>query len=161
MTTTPNNTKGISVIEILVAIAVLLVAFVGILGLLSFSLQVSTLIKETTQANFLAQDTIEAVRNFRDGTVWEDTDGLGDLNVDTSYYPEKTSDTPPEWAMTQGEETINGFTRKIVFESVERDAISDDIVESGVYDPNTKKAVITIAWKNKKVEIVTYFTNWK
>jgi len=155
-----KNEKGVSIVEILVVIAVLLTAFVGILGLLSFSLQVSTLIKETTQANFLAQDAIEAIRNFRDGTTW-DTDGLGTLTIGTEYHPGKTADLPPKWTMAAGQETINGFSRKIVFERVQRN-VNDDIAESGgINDPDTRKTTITISWKDKEVEIITYFTNWR
>ncbi len=162
----PNGNKinkGVTVVELLVVVFVLLVAFVGILGVLTFSLQTSSLIKETTYANFLAQDTMEAVRNFRDGTDWEDINGLGTLPTgDTNpHHPEKTADNPPKWTLVAGEETINNFTRKIVFENVQRDG-NDNIVEvGGINDPDTKKIKVTVSWKNKTVEITTYFTNWQ
>ena len=152
--------KGVSVIEILVVIFVLAVAFVGILGLITFSLKVSTLIKETTQAVNIVQGTFEAVRNFRDGKDWS-VDGLGSLVMEVSYYPEKTTDTPSQWALIQGEEIIDGFSRQVIFEDVFRDG-NDDIVETGgVLDPDTKKAIVTVFWKDKEVEVATYFTNWE
>lgn len=157
-----TNKRGVSIVEVLVVVGILLVAFVGILGLLTFSLQVSNLIKETTQANFLAQDAIEAIRNFRDGTTW-DTDGLRILSAGTEYHPEKTGDVPSKWMMATGEETIDGFSRKIVFEQIKRDA-QDNIVENGGIndpDPDTRKATITVSWKDKEIEIITYFTNWR
>ena len=152
--------KGFTVIEIMVVVAILLSAFVGIFGLLVFSLQISILVRETNQANFLAQDTIEAVRNFRDGTVW-DINGLGTLIVDTVYYPEKTIDNPPAWTMIQGEETIDIFSRKVIFENVMRDANDNIVGSGGISDPDTKKVTATVSWKGKKVEIITYLTNWK
>lgn len=155
-----KNKKGVTVVELLVVVSILLVAFVGILGLLTFSLQTSNLIKETTYANFLAQEIIEAVRNFRDGTDWN-INGLGTLTTGVSYYPEKTSDTPPKWTLVAGEETINNFTRKIVFKNVQRDG-ADNIVEAGgIDDPKTRKITVTVSWKDKAVEIVTYLTNWQ
>lgn len=155
-----NAEKGVSVVEILVVIFILSVAFVSILGLLSFSLQVSSLTKAKIQAVNLAQDTVEAVRNFRDGTDWE-IDGLGFLNIDTIYHPEKTLDIPPKWTMVLGAETINGFSRYVIFENVNRDA-NDDIVEgSGTLDPKTRKATITVSWEDESLEIVTYFTDWQ
>lgn len=155
-----KNKKGISVIEILVVVVILLIGLIGVFNLLSFSLQISSLIKETTQANFMAQEMIEAIRNFRDGTTW-DSNGIGTLNIDTAYHLEKTSDIPPKWAMVSGEETINGFSRKAIFKNAGRD-INDNVVESGgTNDLETKKAIITISWKDKQVEIVTYFTNWR
>jgi len=157
----PKSTnKGISVIEILVVIAILLIAFVGILGLLTFSLQTLSLIKETTFANFLAQETIESVRNFRDGTDWA-TNGLGTLTVGVSYHPEKTADIPAKWILAEGEETIGNFTRKIILENVQRDGNDNIVEEGGTNDPDTNKIKITVSWKDKKVEIITYLTNWK
>ena len=152
--------RGVSVIEILIVIFVLAVAFVGILGLITFSLKVSNLTKETTQAVNIAQETFEAVRNFRDGKDWS-IDGLGSLVVEAPYHPEKTMDIPPQWVLIQGEEIIDGFSRKVVFEEVFRDG-NDDIVETGgVLDPDTKKATVTVSWKDKEVKVATYFTNWE
>ncbi|MBZ9578287.1 prepilin-type N-terminal cleavage/methylation domain-containing protein [Patescibacteria group bacterium] len=155
-----DNKKGISVIEILIVIAIIGIALTSLLGVAAFSLKVSVSIKETTQANALAQEIIEAVRNFRDGTTW-DSDGLGTLTTSLAYYPQKTADTPPKWTLIQGEETINGFTRKVIFADVMRDASDNIVGTGGINDPNTKKVTVTVSWKDKKVEIVTYFTNWK
>ena len=152
--------KGISVIEILVASAILSIALVGIMGLIAFSLQISTLVKETTQANFIAQETIEATRNFRDGTDWT-TNGIGILAMNAAYHLEKTADNPPKWTLVQDEESINGFSRKVIFQNVNRDANYNIVATGGTNDPDTKKATTTVSWKNKKVEIITYITNWR
>lgn len=161
--------KGISIIEILVVIAIIGTALVGILSLVVLSLKSSVLIKETTQANVLAQETIEAVRNFRDEIDWnnddvgDEYDGLGVVSTGVAHHPEKSTDIPPKWMLLEGEETIDGFTRKVVFENVSRDANDDiEMTHNPVNaDPDTKKAVFTVSWKGKKVEIVTFFTNWK
>lgn len=154
------STKGISIIEILIVIAVITIVLTSLLGVIAFSLKVSTSIKETTKANTLAQETIEAVRNFRDGTIW-DTDGLETLTTSVAYYPKKSDDIPPKWTLIQGTETINAFAREVVFKEVQRDD-NDNIVESGgTNDPDTRKATVTVSWKDKKIEIVTYFTDWK
>lgn len=155
-----KNKKGISIIEILIVIFIIVVALSSLLGVAAFSLRNSILMKETFLANNLAQETIEQVRNFRDGTIWN-TDGLGALTTDIAYHPEKSADIPPKWTLIQSEEEIDGFIRKIVFNNVTRDA-NDNIVESGgTNDPNTKKVTVAISWKDKKIEMITYFTNWK
>jgi type II secretory pathway pseudopilin PulG len=155
-----NNKKGISIVEILIVIALVVIALGGLLGLATFSLRVSNLVRETTQANSLAQETLEAVRNFRDGTDW-DTNGLGTSTVGVSYYLRKTADNPPKWELVLGEEVIDGFTRKVVFNEVYRD-INDDIVETGgTSDPKTRKVTATVSWKDEEVEIITYLTNWR
>ena len=155
-----GNEKGISIIELLTVIAIILVVLTSLLGVATFSLSHSILIKETTQANNLDQEAIEAVRNFRDGTTWG-ANGLGLLTLGVSYYVQKTADVPPIWQMILGEETIGNYKRKVVFSSVQRDT-NDNIVESGgTDDPDTKKVTATVSWKDKKVEIITYLTNWK
>ena len=157
-----GNKKGISIIEILVVIAIIITALSSLLGLASFSLGVSTLIKQTNQGNLLSQEVMEAVRNFRDGTFWN-IDGLGKLATSTDYYPQATS-SPSKWQLVQGTENIDGFTRKVVFEDVMRDS-NNNIVEAGTYDPNTKKVIVTVSWRERgrdhKLEIFTYLTNWK
>jgi type II secretory pathway pseudopilin PulG len=158
-----GNEKGFSLIDILVAIAIVSVALVSLLGLASFSLATSTLIRQANQANNIAQETIEIVRNFRDGTTW-DVDGLGKLATSTDYHPEKTG-SPPKWQLIQGEETIGIFKRKVVFKDVFRDSDSNIVESGGNFDPNTKKVIVDVSWQEKGrthlVEITTYLTNWK
>ncbi|MDP2864353.1 MAG: hypothetical protein Q8N73_01680 [bacterium] len=158
-----NGNKGISVVEILVAIAILLIISTSLLGLINFSLRAVSLTKQTTKANTLAQEAMEAVRNFRDQTSWEDN-GLGNLTAGVAYHPQKTADLPPKWVLVSGEETIDIFTRKVVFETVYRDE-NDDIAQFGAEDPDTQKATVTVSWtergKAHQLVLVTYFTNWK
>ena len=157
-----GNKKGISIIEMLVAVAILGVTLTSIFGLINFSLTAANLTKQTTQANALAQETMEAVRSFRDRTVWNG-DGLGILTVGSAYHPEKTV-APFEWTLLLGQETIDIFTREVVFATVYRD-INDNIVDSGTEDPATKKAMVAVFWQERgrdhKIELVTYFTNWQ
>lgn len=158
-----NNKKGIAVVEILIVIGIVAVTISSLLGVVVFSLKLSASIKETTTADSLAQELVEAVRNFRDGTDW-DIDGLGVLNTGDAYYPGKSGDTPPAWMLILGEETINGFVRKVVFERVSRDLGTnniEDVYDAGRDDPDTRKVIATVSWESKKVEIITYFTNWR
>lgn len=158
-----NFTKGISIIEILVVIAIMAVSFSGLLGIVSFSLSASSLLKQKLEADFLAQDTMEAVRNFRDGTAWS-SNGLGVLTAGSVYFAQKTADVPMKWILTPGTENTGIFSRKVVFEKVFRDSNSN-IASSGTEDVNTKKATVTVSWQEKgrshSVELITYFMNWR
>ena len=139
--------KGISIVEILIVIAIIVIAFVALLGTVAYSLRISSLVEKENQANNLAQEVIEAVRNFRDGTDW-DINGLGNLTLGAIYRLEKTIDVPPKWTLALGEETIDNFTRRVVFTEVRRDA-SDNIVESGgMIDLDSKK--VTVRTNNPK-----------
>lgn len=154
-----SGKKGISIIEILIVVAIVTIALVSLLGVAAFSLKISTQIRENTQANVIAQEAMEAVRNFRDGTDWN-VDGLGILTSDTDYFPQK-SGSPPKWMLVQGTETAEGFTRKVVFANVIRDTNDNIVGTGGTNDPNTKKVTVTVYWKDKEVKLVTYLTNWK
>ena len=158
-----GNNKGFSLIEILIVIAIISLTLTNLLGLTSFSLKITSLIRQNQLANNLAQETMEEVRNFRDGTSW-DINGLGTLTTSTDYYPQKY-DTPFKWQLVPGVETINGFVRKVVFEDVRRDGNDDIIIVGGNQDSNTKKITVTVSWeergKNHQIALTTYLTNWR
>jgi len=166
-----GNKKGISIIEILIAIAIIGFTLTSVLGLVSLSLKISTSTEEIVQANALAQETIEAIRNFRDGTEWN-TNGLKnyiEASTTTSepYHPELDNNfDPPKWILVEGEEIIGDFTRKVVFKKVSRNPLTQNIeptYNEDNDDSDTRKVEATVSWKNgnKKIKLVTYFTNWK
>lgn len=161
-----QNLKGMSLVEILIVIAVITIGLVYLLGMFSFSLRIAGSEEKLTRANFMAQEAMEGVRNFRDGTTWEEN-GLGALTVSTPYHLEKTG-SPPKWTLSPGTRTIDGFEQIIVFNDVRRDLYNNklnNIIENGgTLDSNTKKVTVTISWlergKSKEVELITFFTNW-
>ena len=166
-----NKNRGESLIEILVTIAIIGLTMVTLLGLASLSWSTLVLMRQITLANNIAQETMEAVRNFRDGTFWNNDDpqdkydGLGVLTAGISYHPEKSTDNPPRWMMISGEQTADGFTRKVIFENVMRDGNDNIVVGGGIDDPGTKKVTVTVSWQERErphqVKLVTYLTNWK
>jgi len=155
-----NNKRGGLLIEVLVSITVIVTALVFLLGMVVFSLRVHKLTEKNNIANSLAQEMIEAVRNFRDSTDWN-VNGLGTLTAGALYYPRKSTDTPPKWILDSGQETVNDFVRKVVFSNVNRDAIGNIVEIGGTNDPDTKKVTATVVWEENSIEIVTYFTNWR
>ena len=166
-----GNSKGISIIELLVGTGILTLSTSALLGFLAFTITTSSFLKQQTEATALAQEALEAVRTFRDGTGWNDDDpqneydGLGQVQTDVAYRVALSGDVPPRWQLIAGSETIGMFSRSVTFESVQRD-VDDNIVESGgVQDPNTKKVSVTVSWtaktKQHDIALVSYFTNWK
>lgn len=160
-----NSKRGISAIEILIAVAIIALTLTTLLGLAIFSLRASLLTKEAIRAKNIAQEVLEAVRNFRDGTTWED--GLKALFTGESnpYYPEKDSSVPPEWNLVAGEEITNGFTRKVIFYDVQRDGNHNIVESGGTDDPGTKKVKAVVSWqergKTHQIELITYLTDWQ
>ncbi len=158
-----NKSKGVFIIEVLIAVAIITIALVSLLSLAAFSLKISSLLEKTIQANNLAQEAIEAVRSFRDGTDW-DVDGLANFGTGDYHLELDTVSDPAEWTLSLGTETINNFTRKIVFEKVSRNSSTNNIEDPynpGNDDPDTRKIIVNVSWEDKEVEIITYLTNWK
>ena len=158
-----KNNKGFSITEILIAIFIIGIAFVSFLGILFFSLRSSGVVEKANRANFLAQESVEAIRAFRDSTTW-DADGLGSLGFDIDYYPSLTGIDTPSWSMVLGQEDIGIFTRKIVFQRVSRDPLTFDIepiYNSSNHDPDTVRTIVSISFDSRSIELTTYFTNWQ
>lgn len=161
--------RGFTIVEALIATAVIIVALTSILGLVTLSLVASSIAKQTTQATLFAQDAMEALRNFRDGVDWNNDDsndvydGLGVVLTGIAYHLDQSTDSPPKWHLESGERVVDGFTQKVVFSDVFRDS-NDDIASGGTLDPDTKKVVVTVSWtergRSHEVELVTYLTNW-
>lgn len=160
-----NNTqKGMGLIEILISIFIIGTCLVAFLVLVGCSLKISNLIKETNQAQILAQEALELLRNFRDNTDWN-VNGLKNYisPTATSSGPYHLELIGSKWQLATGTETVAGFNRSIFFEKVSRD--NEENIEqnynSSRDDPDTRKVIVIINWKNKELRLATYLTNWK
>ena len=163
--------KGISIIELLVAIVIIGVAVSALISFATFSLRTASLLKQTTQASFFVQEGLEALKNYRDNTGWNDDDplnnydGLGVVPTGASLRFELSGDTPARWQLLSGTETLGIFTRDIVLEPVERDTQDNIVVSGGTLDLGTKKVTVTVFWEERggtrELEVITYLTNWR
>ncbi len=156
MPQTLNGSKcGFSIIEMLIAIAILAMTLTALLGMASFSLGIQGLVRQTTQADNLAKEAMEAVRSIRDNNTWNQiTNGNHGLANSGGY-----------WSFSGTDNTIGNLTRIISVADVRRDA-EDNIVESGgVIDPDTKKITVMVSWSERsrphEIELITYLTNWR
>ncbi len=157
-----KNNRGFILLEAFLAIMVIGLAFGVLLSVGTLSIKTSTVMQKSSQANFLLKEILESARSFRDGTTWS-SNGLGPVSTGSAnpYYFTLTGNA---WVLTSGTETTGIFTRKIVFDNVSRDPVTQNIettYNSSHNDPNTKKATATVIWSDKTVNLVTYFTNWK
>ncbi|MDO8474155.1 MAG: hypothetical protein Q7S62_01215 [bacterium] len=166
-----GSNKGISIIELLVGAGILTLSLSALLGFLAFTLTTSSFLKQQAEATALAEEALEAVRSFRDGTSWNvddpqnQYDGLGQVQTGVPYHLGLSLDVPPRWQLLREAETIGIFARTIVFENVQRDVNSNIVASGGVQDPDTRKVTVTVSWtartKAHEVVVVSYLTNWK
>lgn len=166
-----GNSKGFSIIEIIVAIFIIVVALGSILNVAVFSLTFSFDARTALQAQSYAQEALEAVRNFRDGVAWNaddplnEYDGLGTVAKGVAYRLSKSADNPPRWKLVQGQETLGVFTRTIMFGQGLRDSQGNIVASGGTADPDTVRVVATVAWSkqgaSRQSQLVLYLTNWQ
>jgi type II secretory pathway pseudopilin PulG len=69
--------KGQSLIEVIVALAILTAGFLGILTLLAQSIHISKTISNETTATYLAAEGLELSKNLIDHDVYENIAGFG------------------------------------------------------------------------------------
>lgn len=149
--------RGVGMLEIVIAVAIIAAAFFSVLQVSVFTLKVMQGRNDKARALAYAQEGIEAVRNMRDGG-W--TANISGLTFGSTYY---LTISGSQWALTAIDPGVIGgkFTRTIVFDNVSRD-INDDIVAvGGTDDPKTKKVTASVSWGSpaKSVELVTYITD--
>jgi len=155
-----KNLRGAILVELLFVMAIFIVTIVSLLSIMNLSVKTSGDSRWNLQANILAQQAIEVVRNIRDRTDW-DTDGLGTITNGVAYHLTQ-SEAPIEWNLVAGSDDIDNFTQSIVFTDALRDA-SQNIATAGVVDANTKIVTVTISWESgtsgKEISVSSVITN--
>ena len=153
-----KSQKGISVIEVIVALSIIFVSFFSFLALAQYSLKFQDQSESKLEAINIAAETIEATRSVRN----EDWNNFSSLSLDVPYYPVISSN---KWTLSSTDPgSINGvYNRWVIIEKVYRDA-NDDISSSGTEDNQTKKITAFVEWNDrgqtKQINLVTYLTNW-
>lgn len=132
--------KGISVVEIIVASAIIGISVTALTGAIQLYLKIVYQNTRETQAVMLLDETAEALQYLRDDSFVTHFENIQESTEYTIFwngiaYEFTTSTISLPYEMS----------RTITFENVERDA-SDQLSDSGTIDPNTKKANISITW---------------
>jgi len=161
-----NNKKGISIIEILVAITIITIGLFSLFSLTNFSLKARSHNERNIMAVNLSSEMIEAVRIVRD----ENWNNISGLTMGVDYYPVQSGAAPDwQWVLQSGSESVLGgqYLRRVLFEDVSRDTNDDieDVYNFANDDSNTKKVTAKVSWTeagvSRQIEIVTYITNWR
>lgn len=169
-----NPERGFSLLETLVALAVLTSAVMGPMSLASTSIRSASISHNNVAASFLAEEGLEIVRARRDNSIYSGAGWMGDLGecatqdclVDAfasspadilrpcsgACPPIKYDPTNGTFQHTTGNDTI--FTRVI------------NIIPVGAGDKEVRVNV-TVTWRERflpvdsKVFIDTTLSNWK
>ena len=148
---------GFGLVEIIVGISVITVAFFAMMQVANVSLKVLKANENNLKATFLLEEGLEAVKIMRDSGWTINIDALSN-NVD--YYFEFSGGM---WHSTTTNVLIDNFyERKFILGSVYRDS-NDDIAPSGILEVNARKVSVSVSWSDGRGEttktISTYITN--
>lgn len=135
--------EGFTLVEIVVATAMLTIFFLSISSYYKKVLDVSQDTTRHIQSSFLLEEGLEAMRTLRDQS-WSTY--VGPLSTSTTYYLYWNG---TQWRPTTTVQTVeNLFTRSFRVSQVYRDG-SDNISSSGTLDPGTKKVIVDVVWLRK------------
>ena len=115
--------KGLSLVEVVIASAIILAAVLVLLGVHSLYLKVALSNSNTVKAAYLAEEGIENVRFLRD-SGW--ATNIANLTSTTTL--------------------IDNFYRTVTLSVVSRDASGDIVTSGGSIDLNTKLVTSSVSW---------------
>jgi len=154
--------RGISLVEIVIATAILLFSFTGLSSAYLAYLRAGLGTLPGMQAAFLLEEGVEAATLLRD-SGWASVTAL---SVDTPY---SLAWSGTLWQATTSAVLVdNLFRRTVTFSDVYRRNGDKDIVPSASADPKTldpdaRKVTIRVWWgsgaKSGDKQVVTYLTN--
>lgn len=146
---------ALSLVELVVALAVLSVMIVGGYGVFQLGVNTVDRARQYTLAEFLAHDLIELTTSKRN-------ENWNSLVAGDYHFVE---DPLLGILFASGAETINEFTRVVTLSEVQRNGSQQIVQSEGTVDPDTMKVVATVSWtyrgQNFQVQLTHYLTNWQ
>ena len=139
-----KNQSGQSLVELIIAMGIIVLVISSVAFLVIDSYVSGRLSKEITQANFLAEEGMEAIRSIRDNS-WNDlSPGTYGLAISGSNWILQGSQEDVSSELNQG-------IRTIIIEEI---------------DPDRKKITSQVDWKfvearPQQIQLITYLTNWQ
>ena len=135
---THSREKGMSLVEILVAAAIISVSLVFIIQIAGLSTVFSRQSVNIYAAADYLEEGAEAVRTIRDNG-WSN---ISSLSASTTYYLNFNT-LSNSWSLSTTPSTLGSFTRTVTFAPVSRDS-NYDIASSGTPDSNTDLVTVTV-----------------
>jgi Tfp pilus assembly protein PilV len=154
-----NTSKGFSLVEALLSVALLLLFSVG--GIAANKLATTSVVinQARSRANILASEGMEALMSVR-------ADNFAGLTTG-DFHPLFTEG---HWTLVSGSETLGGFTRTISLSPVLREVICvnlicDIVAEGGVSDEGSFMATVKVSWlqagEARDTSLSSLITYWR
>ena len=140
-----NFQKGQSLVEIIIVMGLSIIILPALLTGLISSRQGKAQQSQRTQAVYLLNETVDAVRSVRER-------GWAGFAVNGIFH---TAIASGSWILSPGLATINGLTQSVVVEDVNRDSGGAITSSGGTLDPSSKKVDISISWEQPYLSTVS------
>jgi len=131
-----NFEKGQSLVEIIIVMAMSIVILPALLTGLVSSRQGKVQQTQRTQAVYLLNETVDAVRSVRE-KGWEP------FAINGTFHPAILGTS---WTLATGSAVVNNFTQKVIIGDINRDSNGAIASSGGTLDPSSKKVDITVSW---------------
>lgn len=128
--------RGQSLVEIIIVMAMSIVILPALLTGLISSRQGKAQQAQRTQALYLLNETVDAVRSVREKN-W------ASFAVNGTYH---TATASASWILVPGPAVSAGFTQQIIIGDINRDSGGSIASMGGTLDPSSKKVDISISW---------------
>jgi len=152
--------RGFTLVEVLVAMALLMVLTVGLIGLNQLSAKTGLISKSRVKAMSVLQETMEAAMAVRASNFGSLTEG--------TYYPQIIDG---KWSFVDGTEVVNEVERWVEISRVQREVscggerVCPIVTSGGVVDPVTFKARAVAKWEEqgeyRQEELESILTFWR
>lgn len=140
-----NFQKGQSLVEIVLVIGLSAIILPALLTGLVSSRQGKAQQAQRTQAVYLLNETVDAVRSVREK-------GWATFSINGTYH---TATSSGSWVLSPGPAVINGLTQEVVIGDVNRDSNGAIVLSGGTLDPSSKKVDILISWGQPYISTVS------
>ena len=131
--------RGLTLVEVVIASAIILTAVVSLLGVHTLYLKTIFAGNNSVQAALLSEEGIEALRFFRDDS-WSAK--ITPLVNGTAYGLVYNNG----WQASTTNTYVERFKRTITLSPVYRDASLDIVASGGSLDPDTRLITSSVAW---------------
>lgn len=154
-----KHSGGFTLLEVIVAIALLLTFTIGTLAANTLATRTITINQKRSQANRLAHEAMEAILSIRAASFTFISSG--------TFYPVST---PTGWSLVSGTQQVEEFTRSITITPASRAIaceadICDLVSAGGITDPNTRHVSVSVVWDeesgNQNITLSNLITNWR
>lgn len=146
--------SGSLLVEVLIVMALMGLLLPALIGAVVTTKEGQVQREKRTQATGLLREAEEAVRVVREHD-WQT------FATNGTFHPVVNGSA---WELASGPETINGLTRSILIESVNRNSSGTIASGSGtIVDPSTKKITVTVSWTQPttgQIQSVQYLTRY-